>query len=203
MDVTVVIATFGEDKWMRLAMERAVPSVPPEVKTILSHHPSDLAVARNTGLEEVKTEWVVFLDADDELDDGYFDAMELGHADVRGPMARYVEDDGSERLWQPRVAGHEHNCVSSCLRYGNWLLIGSAVRSQSLCDVGGFRNFEWSEDWDLWIRCWKYGMTFELIHDAIYIAHVSPDSRNRGSATRDAQLLSYNAIRRVNNLEQH
>ena len=77
------------------------------------------------------------------------------------------------------VAGHRHDCTAECLPEGNWLVVGSLVRAQMVRDVGGWRDFTWSEDWDLWLRCWLAGATVEAIPDAIYRAYVRPNSRNR------------------------
>lgn len=194
MDVTVVVGTFGDPAWRDLAYSRAIPSVPENVP-VIHRHGSTLAQARNEGLALVTTEWVIFLDADDELEPGYIEAMERGTADVRGPLARYIRG-AQQKLWQPRVAGHQHDCTAECLPDGNWLLVGATVRTELLRRAGGWRDYPWSEDWSTWIRCWKAGATFELIRDAIYRAHVRLDSRNRG-ATQEARLAAHQEIHRA------
>lgn len=193
MDVTVAVATFGDEEWIELAERRAIPSAELQAPTV-HRHAATLAEARNEALAAVGSEWVIHLDADDELEPGYVEAMSRGSADVRGPVARYVRGERLQ-LWQPRVAGHQHDCVADCLREGNWLLIGAAVRTKLLYLAGGWREYPWSEDWSTWIRCWKHGASFELIRDAVYRAHVREDSRNRG-ATHEAKLAAHQAIYR-------
>ena len=197
-DVTVCIATNGDARWIHLAQERAVPSVHAlDVPVIHWHGKDDLAGARNAALDCVETEWVIYLDADDELEPGYVEAMAAGTADVRGPIARYVQNVGqpNERwnFWQPRVYGHTHDCEADCLKAGNWLIIGSAVRANMLRDIGGWKDFAWSEDWSTWLRCYKAGASFELIRDAIYRAHVDPQGRNR-RASRELIDSTHRAI---------
>lgn len=202
MDVSVVVASFGTEEWRTLATERAIPSAEAQGVPVIHVHGEDLVGSRNAGLAQVKTEWVIFLDADDELELGYIEAMSEGTADVRGPWVRFMRPDGSERnFWQPRVFNHHHDCTEDCLPEGNWLVIGSAVRANMLRLVGGFRDFPWSEDWDLWIRCWKQGASFELVKAAVYRAHVRPDSRNRGSTDAE-KLASHQAIYQANFGEQ-
>lgn len=204
MDVTIAICTFGDESWRELAEERAWPSAQaqrfePDQQNnigIVSVHKDSLHEARNAALAVVPTEFVIYLDADDELEPGYVTAMAAGTADVRGPIAHYVDGDRGNH-WQPRVYGHQHDCTADCLRDGNWLLIGSAVRTDILRRAGGWRDFPWSEDWDTWIRCWKAGATFELIPRAVYRAHVRHDSRNRG-ATREAKAAAHAAIYAAN-----
>lgn len=197
MNVTVCIGTFGDARWYDLARERAVPSALKQAPVVHAHR-STLVEARNAALASAESEWVIHLDADDELEPGYVDAMAVGTADVRGPVARYV-DGSRSHVWQPRVAGHKHDCVADCLSAGNWLLVGAAVRTDLARKAGGWRDFSWSEDWDLWVRCWLHGATFELIPDAIYRAYVRRDSRNRGQTMLE-KLDAHRKIARANGL---
>lgn len=191
MDVTVCVGTFGDSSWIRLAQDRALPSARALGVPTVHVHADTLHEARNGAVAQVETEWVIHLDADDELERGYVDAMAGGTADVRAPAVRYVRGTGdrSAPARMPRVAGHTHDCAARCLPYGNWLVVGAAVRAQLVLTVGGWRNFPWSEDWDLWLRCYLAGASFEAIPTAVYRAHVRRGSRNRamvGSARLDA-----------------
>lgn len=199
MDVTVVVATYGSRKWVDLAWERAVPSALALGATVRQRHGPTLHEARNRGLAAVETEWVCFLDADDALDPGYFDAMEKGTADVRAPLVWYRTRRGIDRRWMPQVAGHTHACEAACLTAGNWVVIGAVARTELVQRVGGFRDWPWAEDWDLWLRCYLAGGTFEAVPDAVYQAFVRPDSRNRApdQATKHSV---HQAIARANNV---
>lgn len=177
----VVIATYGNDHWPELARHRAAPSVRGQGRAILSHGRT-LAEARNAGLAEVRSEFCIFLDADDELEQGYVEAMEAGTADLRAPKVRYVRNGRAHRPYFPQVSGHEHACTAECLEAGNWLIVGSAVRSDLARKVGGFRDEPIYEDWSLFLRCYRAGATVERIPGAIYRAHVRDDSRNRAPA---------------------
>jgi len=199
VDVTVAVGTFGDESWRALAQERAVPSAiaQGEGLKVIHRHEETLAEARNAALEAVVSEWVVFLDADDELEPGYLVAMARGTADVRSPIARYVHDGGRQRLWQPRVAGHHHDCEAACLPAGNWLLVGAAARTELLREVGGWEAWEVYEDWALWLRAWQAGATFELIPDAVYRAHVRPDSRNRGPSIEEKNRVHHQIVEAI------
>lgn len=177
--LTVVIGTYGEGMWQMLAESRAMPSARALGVQVVHVHADSLQEARNRGLAEVETDWVTFLDADDELESGYLDAMRVGTADVRAPAVRYVRGSHWQQPYVPQVAGHSHACVADCLMDGNWLVIGSAVLSELVRGVGGFRDFAWSEDWDVWLRCHLAGATFEAIPAAVYRAYVRTHSRNR------------------------
>ncbi len=199
MDMTVVVATFGAEPWADLARSRAIPSAAAQGVPVVHTHGPTLHEARNRGLAKVATEFVCFLDADDELEPGYFTAMAEGTADVRAPKVRYMVKGYPNRLWMPQVAGHRHECTAACLLYGNWIVVGAVARTDLLLRLGGFRDFPWSEDWDLWLRCHLAGATIEPIPDAIYRAHVRSDSRNR-APDRAAKLAAHQAIARANNV---
>lgn len=200
MGVSVVVATYGDDRWHALAQERAIPSAQAQGVQVIHAIGRDLMDARNTGLSQVETRHVVFLDADDELEPGYFDAMQQGTADIRVPRVRYVTPKRTPRPVSPRVAGHQHHdCTPDCLAFGNYIVIGAWAPTRLLRDIGGFRDFTWSEDWDVWVRCWKASATFESVPDAIYRAHVRHDSRNR-APDRDVKLAQHQAIARANGL---
>jgi glycosyltransferase involved in cell wall biosynthesis len=181
VDVTVAVATYGARRWPRLAIERAIPSAEVLGVPVVHVHGATLHDARNQALDRVETEWVCHLDADDELEPGFFDAIARSSADLRAPAVRYVRPAraSTARPSMPRVAGHRHDCSAACLPDGNWLVVGTVARAALLRDVGGWRDWSLYEDWDLWLRCHLAGATVEAIPHAIYRAHARPDSRNR------------------------
>lgn len=177
MELTAVIGTFGHRQWMQTA-RRAIASAEALGLPVIHHHGFDLADARNKALAKVETEWVVHLDADDELEPGFVEAIEAGSADLRAPSVRYVRAGRERAPWMPQVAGHTHTCEAECLRDGNWLVIGTVLRTE-IAQMIRWRDWPVYEDWDFFQRCWLAGATVEGIPDAIYRAHVRPDSRNR------------------------
>lgn len=194
--VTVVVATFGSDEWAELAQERAIPSAERQAPTIHVHGDT-LAESRNRGLARVKTPFVIHLDADDELTEGYVETLLTGQADIRAPSVQYVKGGRPRQPYVPNVWGHHHDCTADCLEHGNYIVIGAMARAQLLRDVGGWRDFDWSEDWDLWLRCHLAGGSFETIPAAVYRAHVRDDSRNR-APNQQAKLAAHQAIYAAN-----
>lgn len=182
MAVAVIVATFGDYEWIERAQRHAIPSAEDQAPTY-HFHCATLAAARNSGLRQALIagfDRVVFLDADDQLEPGYIEAMEAAKGDVCAPRVRYVQGMIERPPHFPRVAGHRHECEPACLEQGNFIVVGAAVKAKLAYEVGGWREFAWSEDWDLWTRCWQAGGTIERVPNAIYRAYVRPDSRNRG-----------------------
>ena len=89
MDATVIVATHGDPKWITLARERAIPSAEKQGVAVLHYHGESLSEARNFAASQVDTEWLCFLDADDELAPGYFEAMDKATGDLRAPSVCY------------------------------------------------------------------------------------------------------------------
>lgn len=179
MDATICVATFGDYHWSQLAWQRAVPSAEEQGVKVSAYHGETLAQARNHLLERVETEFTIFLDADDELDEGYVEALDRGIADLRAPAVSYVTNGRRRPAAVPKVAGHRHACSADCLPYGNWLVIGSAVRTELAREVEGFKDWPVYEDWDFFQRCWLAGGTVEAIPEAVYLATWRAESRNR------------------------
>jgi hypothetical protein len=191
VDLTCVVATFGDPMWIDLARSRAVPSAQALGLETVHVHSNTLHEARNLGLDTVTTEWVVHLDGDDELEPGFVEAMAAGTADVRAPSVAYVKNGVRRHPYMPQVSGHVHECGAGCLPDGNWLVVGSVARTDLLRDVGGWRDWPMYEDWCLWLRCHLAGASMEPIPAAVYRAHVRPDSRNRAPSHEDKVRVHY------------
>lgn len=209
MNVSVVIATCGGEAWHELAWARAYPSVS-AFGAIVEHYP-DLTVsqARNAGAEYAAANnpdiadgdrWLLFLDADDELESGYLEAMQ--DALDRNPSGIWEDDEHYEELWvtPPLLApavryvrarnGHLSSSPAAIPNAGKWprvneCVIGTLVRADLFQHVGGFRDrtddgteLSSIEDYDLWLRCFDVGAALVHVPQAVYRAHVGDRSRN-------------------------
>lgn len=174
--VDVVIPTFGplNEEWVQLLRRSSCSVVHQTVSTPAwkwGRSETSLSEARNVGGGSSTADWLIFLDADDELDLHYIEAMLQGKGDVRWPSTLGVVDgveDSEPVLLQPRPS----------LIVSNHCIIGSMVRRELFELVGGFRDFPILEDWDFWIRCALEGADFQPCPDAIYRVHVREGSRN-------------------------
>ena len=97
MDVSIVVATFGDNSWINIADNFALASAKGHfwnTPIVRVHGGSTLAEARNAAADLVRTEWICFLDADDELYPGYFDEMEKATGDLRVPRLFFDGEQG-------------------------------------------------------------------------------------------------------------
>lgn len=184
--MTICVATFGDPKWRLLAEHRAAPNARLQGVPVVTVHGGDtIAEARNVAARFVRTEWIVFLDADDELEPGYIDALAAGTGDLRAPAVRYV-DHMSPTIPDPLVfADRDISTINPCV-------IGTAIRRTMFDDVGGFWEERAWEDWSLFRRCWLAGATIEHIPAAVYRVHVNQLGRNStvtDGATLHRQIL--------------
>jgi glycosyltransferase involved in cell wall biosynthesis len=198
LTISALVATYGDDSWSDLAWSRAYPSVKSQGfdEVVVEHHPeATLAEARNRVLASADCDYVVYCDADDELEPGYVDALRAAFhyrnlwrsGDVRmnptlfAPAVRYVRDGGSSEA------------TAAIPNAGRWpelntAVIGTAVPRRLLLEVGGFEDWRAYEDYAVWLKCVATGARLVHIEDAVYRAHVSPNGRNLvrdGKALRD------------------
>lgn len=181
MDVEIAVCTFGGEEWPALARERALPSVAKQGVPYRHVHAGSIDAARNEALHSGKSEWIIYVDADDELEAGYVEAMAAASGDIRACALRYVIDGKPQDTAAiPLVNGHK--VVTPDLKgimQGNWIAIGAAVRRATIIGAGGWKPWPMYEDWDLWMRCMLRGATVENVPGAIYRAYVRSGSRNR------------------------
>lgn len=187
-DVTVIIPVFGDhQRWAamaRRAANSAVAQTTPPDRVFVSMA-EDLCTARNGPAEWARTEWLCFLDADDELDVRYLEAMLAAEGDLRQPATLGVVDGREDAA--PVVIPRRP------LLDANFIVIGAFIRTELFWEVGGFRHLPAYEDWDLWIRAWLAGAEITCVPDAIYRVHVSPAGRN--ALTRDDAVRVYTQVR--------
>jgi len=191
--ISCLVAAYGEPRWQQLAMERARPSAASQgFDEVITHYERDatLATVRNEAAAQAKGDWLLFLDADDELELGFGDAMRaaaVGHDayTLFTPSVRYQRPGRSQphtRIW-PRMD----------IRRGNWLIIGTLISKRVFKEVGGFREYGWSEDWALFAGAINLGCEVVEVPGAVYRAWVNLKSRNR-SAHRLEMLYWHAAI---------
>ena len=184
--VDIIIPVTGvtpeaEEAWALLA-ERAAESayaqegVESGFRVIVSRERT-LSAARNAPAFRSDATWLIFLDADDELDRHYVArTLSAGYGDILVPATLGVTPEGVEDAEPVQIHPKPHLLV------GNHVVVGAPVRRDLFIQVGGFRELPILEDWDLWIRCWLEGGRFVLSPDLVYRVHVNRNGRNLNEA---------------------
>jgi hypothetical protein len=195
VNVSILISSFGDEKWKDLAWSRAYPSaVEQDAHEVLVNHEPEgtLASCRNNNAERTTGDFLCHLDADDELAPGYVTAMEtvISHIDeVLDPL---------DCLYTPRVQYEIYGKYQPPkfwpeipLSTGSWLVIGTLVPRALFWEVGGFEEWAAYEDWQLFAKCWKAGAQIVKVPDAVYLAHWTPDSRNKSLPRQELLRIQY------------
>jgi glycosyltransferase involved in cell wall biosynthesis len=192
--VSVIIATFGDDKWKDMAYARALPSVQQQVscdEIVMIHQAGGTAATcKNAGIEKAKGPWIVICDADDQLEMGYVAAMKKGTGDLRYPKVRIIKPNHPVTCGLPdpividQCSGHlrERN-----LLMGNFMVVGTAFRKEDFIRVGGFKEWETWEDYELFLRMSYAGAVPKLCPGAVY--RVFQHAGSRVSQTSDPSKL--------------
>lgn len=172
MDVTVIIATYGAGKWRRLAHERALPSALAQGCPVIIQHDPDaqLHEVRNRAAAQATSEWLVFLDADDELAPGYVEALGAASGDLRAPAVSWVtEHHATDPV---TLADRDIERLNPCV-------IGTAIRRDLFTQVGGFADWPAWEDYALFLKAHRAGASLTHVPDAVYRVWMRPGSRNQ------------------------
>jgi glycosyltransferase involved in cell wall biosynthesis len=174
LSFSIVIASHGKEIWKDLALTRALPSAENQgAEVLIEHDPNGTrAEVRNRLIEKASGDWIITLDADDQLEPGYVAAMEAAKVDnaLLTPRIAYVRRGVRQ---QPKF------WPEFDLQRGNWMVVGTAAPRELMLAVGGWRSFygsgvlnQW-DDWDMWIRCTQAGAQIVKVPDAVYIVNVS------------------------------
>jgi len=205
-DVTVVIATFNYGRYLPEAVESALrerarvivvddgsteplPELPPEVKVIRQEN-KGVAHARNAGLAEVETPYVLVLDADDRLLPGALETLRAQlDADPKRGFAygrmRFFGD------WEGEL--HFPPYDPYALLYRHTIGLSALARREVFERTGGFDpDFPQFEDWELWVHALAHGWQGRQV-DAVTVEY-----RRHGGSKHWVDRRSYRkAFRRL------
>ena len=183
MKISVLISSFGERKWERLARNRARPSVAGQGfhEVLLLHEPDmTLAEVRNANATRATGDYLCHLDADDQLASGFADAMHAALAGLEGDylLTPAIQYGAGKKFSTPRFWPEIE------IETGNWMVIGTLVPRHIFESAGGWVEYELYEDWATWAKCLQQGASIIKVPEAHYMAHVSAGSRNRGKSRK-------------------
>ena len=145
------------------------------------------AACRNKGAEEAQSEWLLFLDDDDQFREGYLDSM-----------TQLLSSHPQVQAWIPDVQGARQHKLSAVPlsdaltrnRVGG--CSGFLTRKALFEAVGGFdEDFPAMQDWDLWLRL--------IERNALYysgVAGVIYDPNSEQKITHNL-LVKYRGLRRL------
>jgi glycosyltransferase involved in cell wall biosynthesis len=197
LNVSVLIATYGEAHWQELAQRAAGSAANAGAEEVISEYQPEgtIASARNAAAERAQGDWFCFLDADDELDPSYFFHMRRAVEQENGASRSLLFTPAVLQIRSGRRTRRPFFFPECSFETGNWIVIGTLVSRDLFFKVGGFHDFPHGvEDWNFWARCVRAGARVVKVKRAIYVAHYSRDSKHhRLQRDRAAWLEAYHA----------
>lgn len=181
MSITVVIPTIhGRETQLRRAIDSVwAQTMPAALQVILDENRDGAAATRNRALEHVQTEWVAFLDDDDEFFPNHLRACSryarLTGVDVVYPGYEVV--DGEDPIG---CFGLDFD--PSLLRRRNFVPVTTLCRTEAVKAAGGFQdhpdeNGDPCEDWGLWLAMLERGAKFGHVPQVTWRWHVNGRAR--------------------------
>jgi len=141
---------------------------------------SGVSVARNTGIQLAKSDYVLCLDADDHIHPLYLESAKSvfdAYPDV-GIVSCYMQTTGEES-WkmQPAAEISVQQMLTDCP-----LPTGSCFRKQASVSSGGYDpGLRGYEDWDHWIRIFKSDWKVKVIPKTLFYYFCRVDSKVKTS----------------------
>lgn len=199
--VSVVIPCFNAGAWLRECVESVLAQDVPETEVVIVDDGStdpgtadvldevagdpavrvirgehrDVSRARDFGFEQTSGRFVLFLDADDKLGEGFLratvSALE-GRPDCGVAFTDVRLFGAQTRTWRtgPLLFPGE-------IYLYNYLGIFSLVRRECVEAVGGFvPELVGFEDWDFWMKLEGIGVRFVKVRDAVAFYRKHPGS---------------------------
>jgi hypothetical protein len=188
MRITLIIPTIpGREELLERAVTSAMSqTLQAAVHVELDSTRSGAAATRNRALGTVDTEFVAFLDDDDELKPNHLRACArhttLTGADVVYPGYDTVGDDPVGCFGVP--------FDPYLIRQRNYIPVTTLCRTDLVRRAGGFQphpdeNGDPCEDWGLWLALLASGAKFSHLPQRTWIWHVAGGTRGRGVDVAD------------------
>lgn len=189
MDVTIIVTTFGDSEWLAkgdAAATKAAASQNAAVHLFHRDDPVSLGAARNEAARESGAQdWICFLDADDELERGYINAMQAQ------PLPQW------NQLFVPSLRlgkrGPSKLLNKRDIKVMNPCPIGTLIHRDMFDLAEEFWDEPAWEDWSLFRRAVLIGAKLRFVPQAVYRANSTPGGRNASVA--DSKVLLESIIK--------
>ena len=167
----------------------------PRIRAVRRDH-RGVCAARNAGIAEARGEFLLFLDADDWLENDalsiLIEACETARLIATAGKVRYVLPDGTPTEWSGGV--ELNSSLFEAVHGSNGVCVPSAIllRRSVIDDIGLFdTTLVHCGDWDMWARIGRHVGLTGHVDQAVTAYRMSPGSLSRNPRTllRDAMTV--------------
>lgn len=155
---------------------------------VISQTNKGLASARNTGIMNAESDWILFLDADDILAENIIEVLEpLTKKTKMDVIAPSFQEFG---LSQARISLMKNPTLED-FKTGNRIGYCAAIRKSALLEVGGYSpKMTWGyEDLHLWINLLTRGFKIATISDILWLYRTKEKSMITTAREHHQELL--------------
>jgi glycosyltransferase involved in cell wall biosynthesis len=182
-DEVILVDDASEDE-----MPRLLRTVPKDWEVVMLPTNTGQSAARNLGFERTRGDYMIFLDADIQMQPDMLEVME-------GMLDRYPEASLAYghylREGSRRDSVYARDWDAQYLRRGNYISTMAMVRRSDLPVPPFDLDLRRYEDWDLWLRMSMAGRKGVLVDRILFTAYYRPeDISGRGECT-----ASYHRVR--------
>ena len=178
----VVVVDDGSDDGTAEAAEACREMLDGIALTVIRQNNAGPGAARNRALQESSSEYVAFLDADDEW---LADKIKVSLAGIHGTSIAFVAHNlflvRNGEIAELDCARHfvrAHDSYTALFRRGFVATSTVLARRETILAAGGFdQSLPAGQDYDLWLRlCGPAHESFVVLSDALSRCHVTPGS---------------------------
>jgi glycosyltransferase involved in cell wall biosynthesis len=179
-NIEIVIVNDGSDDNFTLHKLQEVRELGLKIIDVAVYNPS---TTRNIGIENCRGEYIVPLDADDIIDDGFIEKSLsiLLNNNRLGAVSSWTMLFGAKDSLQKYKSGGVENYI-----YYTNATITATFSKKTWKAVGGYdpSMIDGAEDWDFWLGVTSRGLDIEIIEEPLFFYRIKNQSRNVDAALK-------------------
>lgn len=202
-DEVILVVDGTIDDELNAVIDRHAAEHPEDFRVIRNPLNQGSGPASNTGIENVRTDWVARLDSDDIARPDRL-AAQLAYADRHGldvvgtallEFDADLVDAGAtpeEAALGIRSLPEKHHAIRRYAKINSPVNHPTVlVRTEKIRDVGGYRHLPFMEDYDLWARLLSTGVRFGNMPEALTLVRAGDSmlARRKGTDMWRSELM--------------
>lgn len=192
-DFEFIIVNDAPGDEMMAKVSRRLEKMDKRIKVLYNEKNIGLAMSMNKAAEASESEYIARMDADDIAKTDRFEkevaALEEGHDFVCSNYV-FIEYDGT--LSREQSVYYPAATIERALPYGNIIHHPTIMMKRQIFeDVGGYRDFPCSQDYDLWLRLLEKGIKIKSLKEKLIYYRLRENGVSRSNPMKQIATLDY------------